>query len=573
MTALKDQTLSGQVPAYNGVQFGGSDSDFNFTPPQYDLAVVPVYDDANREVVHLEYTLSVNCWIYHNSEPNLSLDQDTIRRLLSEPGRPILLGNLGMGFVSSEPDIIWGPKPVFLQIKPVGTIATEVNWVCKFNGAPCEIVSGTDSFFKAFNYTTTWGIDHEGSTVRTISGYIEMAQTRSLTSPRQVNQVVDQLRDNIDVQVPPCFRRDSKTFTESADKTRLDFTITDIEVTRDVLPQGMTMGHGTFGFTTGEMPGGTVTQIEPSLNVTLYTADGVPYQQGLQKALEIAKAKGDAMQATVNGKGTVLVTSISIDRGLFYDANRTTLSVSWLVIGHDFNQLQASALYEQLPDSVYTDWRNSINHTWANRGNRKLRSRAEDDDILSICDQVGGVTLSADGQCGDEEEDYPDYTLVSCPPVDQEQSYIKYDVSVGYRRQDDQQAYKPAALYEPEEESEDSYLTAEGLSHPHTYDTDEYTEEVTEQYGYPQQVVRLKFFIARVHFIPDAPKLLQLNGQPVEAEMIDEWTEAKTVVQYGCPIHTLIGWRDYRIKSHVPQQQFNYGTPLVPGGNSFTGYL
>ena len=577
MTALKDGTLNGLVPAYNGVQFGGSDSDYSLTPPQYDLSIEAVYDDANREVVHFRHVFSVNCWVFGNSESNLSADQDTIRRLLLEPGRSISIGNLGMGFVSQEPDIIWGPKPLTLQLSSVGNRATEINWACEFHTAPCAIESqaGTDPFLKAFNYTTTWSIDQDGNTIRTISGYLEMCQTRDLNNPRQVGKVIDEFRNDLDVKVPPCFRRGPRTFTESSDKTRLDFSVTDIEVLNDVFPQGIADGSGEFGFSTDPVGGTEILRLFPQLQVTLITADGIPYEQGAIKALEIAKAKHDAMKRE-NPGGTNFVQSLSISRGMFRDANRTTLSIAWMILPAstvEFNNvIKLTALYEPLPDSSYADWRQSISFTWGNRGNRRLFSDGNDDDIISVCDQVGGVTIGSGGQGCAKQEDAPDYPI-ECPPVDRRYSYIEYDAKVTYVREDDQQAYKPAVSYISAAESTFPPVSQEGLTHPNEYVTNEDTEEVTEQYGLPQQLVKVNFRLARLHYKPEAPRLLSIHGNPVAAEIVKEVTETGTKGDYGCPVHTLRGYIIYRIKGHVRQQIKNVGSPVMPNSDNSEGNL
>ncbi len=97
-TALKDISLSGASIVYNGVQFGGGDSGGSMLPATYSLSGSYVYDDADRMVTHIHYTLSINAVLVAADESTLSAEFTDLQKKLSEPRKRLKISGLGCGF-------------------------------------------------------------------------------------------------------------------------------------------------------------------------------------------------------------------------------------------------------------------------------------------------------------------------------------------------------------------------------------------------------------------------------------------------------------------------------------------
>ena len=193
----------------------------------------PVYDEARRTVGYHRYIVNVKGIVADPGNTNLSLRD--IRYRLTKPGQSFRLYDKGFynlyancaspdGYIN---DVAFGPKPKILSWAPVGSsMACEIEWECEVCIAYCA-APRYHAHFLAFNYTVTYGIDLRGLTVRSISGYYEIAMTRTLYT---VPMSCDSFRHHVNPVIPERFQRTRQDWNLSNDRRRMDFAIVDTEL-------------------------------------------------------------------------------------------------------------------------------------------------------------------------------------------------------------------------------------------------------------------------------------------------------------------------------------------------------
>jgi len=239
-TALKDAALSGTI-SYNGFEFSGSGS----TPPTYTIEAEPIYDEAERSITHVRYLLDITTIVYGQSESESATQIEQLRQQLSRPGRKLTIADIGFGDTtvesgSSHPDIAWGAKPRVLRLEPIGgMLAWQLHWQCEFQISETSSSGSTSGNWLAFNFSHQYDIDAEGFTSRRVTGYVTLPQSRLADGKPNLVRDIDRVRDRLLVLVPDGFRRVQSKWTESADKSRLDFTIVDEQLRDTPYPSGI----------------------------------------------------------------------------------------------------------------------------------------------------------------------------------------------------------------------------------------------------------------------------------------------------------------------------------------------
>jgi hypothetical protein len=170
-----------------------------------------------------------------------------IRKILSEPGGPLMYKDKGMGVdfffrgnYSQLPlttpggyvDTIYGPHPKLLVWEQIaGNKCTRLIWECEVTFADCDLSESGRKFALAaeFSYEVNWAISSCGLTTRTISGQVEIPIQRIGPYP-QYN--ADLSRERVKFVVPNGFKR-NQNWTLSNDKRFLRFTLTDTEIDSD----------------------------------------------------------------------------------------------------------------------------------------------------------------------------------------------------------------------------------------------------------------------------------------------------------------------------------------------------
>jgi hypothetical protein len=213
--------------AYNGYTFGEY-SHFN-------IEAVMVEDDSQRTVTYHRYRVTVTTIIVAEiGDSTVGDHYKRMRQRLTKQGQDLYIDHAGFGpplkinAGYGPRDVAFGPKPRILRWEPVGaTNSVEVVWECEFCLPTCE-GDGLVRYqgISAINYSIHTRVDKFGYTVRTISGYLEIAMTRL---SQFVPDTADAYRDVVVVPKPVNFTRET-TWNLSLDKRRADFSITDTEI-------------------------------------------------------------------------------------------------------------------------------------------------------------------------------------------------------------------------------------------------------------------------------------------------------------------------------------------------------
>ena len=580
MPGAKDEQWGGLTIKYNKVQFGGSDATYPSHPPTYRLLQQNVYDEANRAIVRIRYTLTVMCTFYETTEGSLSTNLDAVRSLLAVAGAPLELSGIGIGFIAKTSDQLWGPLPKSFDIVNThGVLAVDTVWVVEFNGPPCIIsTSARGLVFSAVNSESSYVNDFEGQSTRTISGYYEIAQTRSNgqfgkvnadkgPSKKTLDRVADDLREGINVVLPFGFKRQTNSWVGNKARNRVDFTIVDVQLPGRPYPIGITkVKNDSFEFSTNPF---TATQGTASLSAT-YTVSPkfAPSLAGVhffalaahKQAEMIKKLNGSVTEAA--GKASVFPTRLIVRTGLYDGARTSSFLMQWTTAGCLANILFHSP-WAAIPGSDYTLWAQSMRNLWGNTGNQDIRDNKDGDVIISICDDRSSYRTG-------QQSVRPDFTpvrdpsLLPCPDIPPEASWVNYDVRVRVIRKEHTSIWRkminafssssqPTGIGSPSPTS-----TTMTLGKP--YETTDDTETVVTQNGAPTQFILVQAKGMRINHPVVFPELKSIGGvkvrpaDPTEigidgpASDFKQWVAAK----FGdCVITAFHGYQFYVATKYI----------------------
>lgn len=575
MPGAKDQEWGGLTVAYNGVQFGGSDSPFPSQPPTYQLLQRNIYDEANRVVTHISYILTVKCTFYQSSEGSLSNNLDAIKFRLAKAGEPLELSGIGLGFIEKTSDQIWGPKPKSFDIIAMhGAIAADTVWVVEFNGPPCVVSqSGGRTVFSAVNSESSYVNDFEGQSTRTITGYYEIPQSRSNgvfganidsskgTSKKTLDRVADDLRNGVNVVLPFGFKRETNSWRGNKARNRVDFTIVDVQLPGRPYPIGITkVANDAFEFSTNPF---TATQGVATLSAT-YTVSPKfhPSLAGLHFFALAANKQAEMLArigATVTeskGAASVFPTRLIVRSGLYDAARTTSFLMQWTTAGCLANILFHSP-WAEIPGSNYTLWARSMSDLWGNTGNRDIRDNRDGDIIISVCDQkttykTGQQTVSPAGSSSLNP------SLLPCPNIPPEASWVNYDVKVRVIRKENTSIWRKMYNAFSSSSRPDGMGTPSPTSTTMTlgkkFDVSDDTETVVAQNGAPTQIILVQAKGMRIQHEAVFPELKSIGGVKVRPADPTELgisgpagdIERSVVAKFGdCVINGMRGYQFY----------------------------
>lgn len=204
------------------------------------VGVHPVYDESDRVVIGKRIVFDVTAIIAPRgegdppvTEPSALDHMQAVRDALETPGKSLYFSGLGfprllvndpVNATGNTRDIRSGPKPRVLQWMSLGADqAAEITWQCETVISPCESAfEGVASFVYslAFNYR------RNGFCTRRMTGHLTVAQS---TIDGDSTASADDYRELVQIARIPNWHRE-QDFALSADKSRLDFTITDSEI-------------------------------------------------------------------------------------------------------------------------------------------------------------------------------------------------------------------------------------------------------------------------------------------------------------------------------------------------------
>lgn len=564
MAAIVLSDLAGATVTYGDLQFGGADSAHKSVPPTYRFRGDFVWDDARRVVKAVKYTLQVVTIFHENNEHDLALNVESVREILSVPGRELRIEGLGTGFGTVSPyrlvpelgetlhqEIEWGPKPIFFDWHPLGQLAWECVWAVEFTLSECQLQHPENAWL-AFNFDTTWHNDFEGMCSRTISGHVEIATLRNPENLNMPKYIADGVRDALQVILPVGFRRVNNVWREGAAKNRLDFVIHDEQLPGDVLPPGVTMGDGEATF---ESAGPGFAEATYTMSMHLKTAPDQPRSLAGVMFLIAAITKQNAMQAA-NPKGSVIAAHLRISNGKFNRSRDTSCSMSWAMTKCLNEMMLSAGIWEPVSPNDYSAWRASMSALWGNRGFSGLRSNINDAVIINLC---SGVTSASIGDTPVTALPYltSNITGFTCPDIPEDGGWLGHDLRVRLLRADQLTVHKKAKLYLPQapvggspgQGNPGERIPIGGPPYSQTAAEDKH---LVEHHGLPVNYVMIQFRALRAKHKPVMPELNSVAGITAVHEMTDIDGPRHAFDVLTCPVWFLRGYRIYRINGYVP---------------------
>lgn len=378
------------LPARGTVEYNGYP--FNATA-QTRVTAVPIKDRAGRTVTHVEYTLRVT-WFLYNLESGLSCaDQLTLARQKLEVARKRLryLGN-GFGDLDvngADPkkiDLKWGPTPSEVSYRVVGHGQVwECSWSCVFNISECSTLSLNALSILGFGYGLNWTFDEQGLCTRTYSGYLQI--------PGYANAAgtwnnADDLRELIQVPIPPGFRRTGRDFKLSEDRSTLEFTITDVEIPAESIPLGCVEADGSHDISNMNPRDLANWQgrIAASYTVSPDRPREVAWDAFWALAVDRINQTIDANKRRGKPGNQPLLTSFRASEGLYGNNRRMTFELTYMFTADLRNVFADAGLWRPVPNTENTLWATSVGNIVGNRGLSNLRFNPAEDVIINLCE-------------------------------------------------------------------------------------------------------------------------------------------------------------------------------------------
>lgn len=400
--------------SYNGYSFDGSS--------KITAQIEMVQDEAQRTIIYQRQTFTIEATV---ADTDTGADMDDIKRRLGEQGRTLRV--IQRGFADNlivgpdgVPDLKFGPVPRIISWQPIGANrACEIVWEVVVHLPYCDNTAARRSGLLAFNYEANFAI-RKGHTVRTITGYLEIGQTRL---GRRAPDCADLYRKLVNPIAPDGFDR-QHNWTTSKDKCRLDFTIVDTQiVSKFAFPVGVSEASGRHRSSWSRNNRGA-TRLRNSINMDLEMVPGVSQSQawaifGNIVSQRINHAKKQGLP--------VLLDELSVEEDIWGRAS--SFSVGWQILKSCAGCLpQHSGLWQPI-GTDWTRWRVSMSSIFDNRGVAQLGVGAGDA-IIDLCGDAG-ATMTLDSRNYTPDEPKPKYAPLyknEIPPP--QYSYLKFDNAI-----------------------------------------------------------------------------------------------------------------------------------------------
>lgn len=415
---------------YNGVAFTGAN--------HITASVNFIYDEAGRTVTHHEYTIDVKGWVQADAGVNSSLEE--MRAKLSKPGGKLKFINKGFGSdllvnysTGGAQDVKWGPQPKFLKWESAGGYsAAEIEWQVVTRVAMCNALAvATNGKVLAVNYEAVYRIDQKGFTTRTITGYLEIAQTRPAIGSRVPPFTADAYRNLISPQPPRGFIRDQEWVVDKS-KNRIDFTITDDQIrTKNPWPPGVSdiRAAQKSRWARGRGAGSGIMKLFHELDAEIELIPGVPQQFAF---IIFGAMVAQRFEWARQNQKVPFLDSLDVTEDIYGYSSR--FSCRWRTIAGLNELLGATGLWEPLGTDWRT-WKTTVDSTiFHQRGGSKLQLFANNDAIVDLCGSAATIPWNAQQPPGQQPHQSQPYPIQNTTPPAQ-RSYIDYQMAIQPSRQ------------------------------------------------------------------------------------------------------------------------------------------
>lgn len=506
---------------YNGVEFGAIShvtSDMTF-----------VMDEAQRTVTHHRVTFNVDALVVDDVSTDGQME--VIRQRLGEQGKEFIFTGNGFGDdihvngSSNLRDVKWGPKPEVLSWQPIGSLrCCEIKWRITVCIPVCTNAVRTTGIM-AFNYAISYSLDM-GWTTRTISGYLEIAQTRI---GRNVPATADAYREMIAPHVPLGYSR-TWNWDLSPDKSRLDFVITDTQQrSPNAFPPHVVRIDANHRVSNrmSEM-----VTLRNSLSVTVETVASAPPVIAYFIFYNLAMLR--IQQARY--QGTVLIDSITLDESIY--SRQSRFSIEYRILNKTLAEILSATGLWAPTGSSYHEWRSSVAVAHSHRGYSQMRNSPTSDAIVDLCMSIGTQNPSdteVDPQVGQIPGPPPPEGLYNIAPA-ADKSYIEFRVLQRVVEK------RPVVIHQPLQAPAAVSLTQSlDSSGGPDYGQKDGVDAIHQESGRPEYQVELTGRAIRAGHVIPKPKVTKI-GNETPVEVGGEFDQAVIGDLMGVKIHAA-HWR------------------------------
>lgn len=516
--------------SYNGIVFDGA--------LEANVTVDAVMDEAGQTIMYHRNLIRAKAVVTNANGTDANME--SIRRKLLEPARELIFTGKGFGndmIVGPEQDVANGPMPRMLKWTHLGANkACEFEWEVVACVPRCDTTQALAKGIMSLAYDISWSIDEHGMTTKSYSGYIQIAQGRNGRRPRDT---ADAYLKHLTMVVPEGFKRTSSR-TLSKDRSRLDFTITDVQIPSDnPWPEHMTMVRGRHRDRWQRGPNGAI--LMNTINLDLSPKLGISGTQAWAVFLSIVKARVEHAHAT-NGSKCTLLDSLEADEDLF--GKPCGFSVNYRILGSLKDGaggiipgfVSLPGLWKPL-DGQWSKWKASMADVFDLRGLKGDTHTASTDLIIDLCEQSTPPFVSPPIAHPPRPYEKKEYDSPYTP--DKDSSYLQYRQSVtpSFRapiiRQSPTQPYSP---------SSDNGGGASQDGYP-TFPAGGATKDILQEGGAPRYSITLRGFAERAGYPIAKPTLkTSLAGGAVSSGDFKQaactFTQVVANSSFGVPVYT-----------------------------------
>ena len=318
--------------------------------------------------------------------------------LLTQPAGAFTYYGRGIGDVSinirGAVDCTWGPFPEMVSLKPHNDQTVAITWSVEFNIPTCGDARYTGPM--EFQYDTVIGIDTGGVSDRTYKGFLRIAQNRRRQGDHTVRTSADEYREKINPPLLAGFRRGERNFTTSADKCRLDFSISDTELRGpNVPPPNVVEADAEHSLSTAQA--GRLYEYMGSLSATYTIPKG--NDLGVFDAIAVFKATLEDRLSGLRKAGVlkvfkkkpgILPVSFSATDASIYQEVRVRLDMKYRLVGVRLADiLNSGGLWRPVPGSDWDKWSSSLVIPWGPRGGAGLKGYYPgEEQIVDLCARI-----------------------------------------------------------------------------------------------------------------------------------------------------------------------------------------
>lgn len=383
MADQKNPLPTDMIASYNGFDF----SQYAKTTA---FQVKPVFDSAGRTVAYNEYTITIVDYVGdYDTARSAALhdaDMDLVRDQLYVQGGDFTYTFHGLGNINiqtTQQDVRYGPKVTGFSLEAHGNVGAKLTWTVMLCLTECNQSINPKGILELC-FAIRDSVDQGGYAKRVVTGHVRVAGYRSAQNVRTISDQADRLKEQIDtgVKIPIGFRRTSRDWELSEDKTELRFTLTDEQMPPNILPPGVTLANVSHEVEAG-LPfvawSGTI-RAEYELTPERSRADAYPHFAAL------VKDRTDATNANLTGPNTVKVIPrrLRLSEPQVHGRIGAAFQLSYTYTTALGAYLKACGLWRPVPGS-YATWITSVSAALGPRGHAKLMFSATDDLIVDFC--------------------------------------------------------------------------------------------------------------------------------------------------------------------------------------------